>query len=178
MYVIYAMMDIFLFLLLLECPYPTPRQATSSSQVNSIAVLYFPFLYFLLPSALESPQFGLDISHHFLLCDEMVYSFEQGEQALHISAPLVEDVVCVSRFGKVDDSGGAVNLGVDHFLGDELREVALCFVLIQVKEDLEAVHADARVVLCDDAHVMLDDALAEICPALFTLRVADSEDIS
>lgn len=108
----------------------------------------------------------------------MIYPFKQGEQALHVCAPLVEDVVCVSGFRKVDNPGGAVNLGIDHFLGDELREVALCLIFVQVKEDLEAVHADACVVLCDDAHIVLDDALAKICPALFTLQVADSKDIS
>ena len=36
-------------------------------------------------------------------------------------------------------------IGIDHFLGNELREIALWLIFIQVKADLEAVHADTCV---------------------------------
>ncbi len=108
----------------------------------------------------------LDGGHHLLLGDEVVDALEQAEQALHVEAPLVEDVVGVARLGEADDARGAVDLGEDRLGRHQLADVLLGFVLGQVEQLRQAAHLDARVVLGDDAHVVLDDALAQVLPPL------------
>ena len=96
----------------------------------------------------------------------MIDPLEQAEQALHVEAPLVEDVVGVAGLREADDAGWPVDLGKHRLGRHQLADVLLRLVLGQVEQLGEAAHLDARVVLGDDADVVLDDALAQVLPPL------------
>lgn len=106
-----------------------------------------------------------DASHHFLLGDKMVDPLQKTKQALHITAPLVEHVVRIPGFGKVDQPRGSVDLGVDGLQRYKLADILLRLLLSQVQQLGQPAHLDTSVVLGHHAHVMLDDPLAQILPS-------------
>mgnify|MGYP006996944088 FL=1 len=53
---------------------------------------------------------GLDTGHHLLLGDQMVDPLEQTQQILHVAAPLVQHVIRIPGFGKVDQPRRSVDL--------------------------------------------------------------------
>jgi hypothetical protein len=118
-------------------------------------------------------RFGkwLDSSHHFLFGDQMVDSLQQTQQALHVSTPLVQYIICVSWLGEVDNSGWTIDLGVHSLCSHQLADVFLRFVLCQVEKLGQAGHLDAGVVFGNDSDIMLDDTLAEILPSLVSLLI-------
>jgi hypothetical protein len=113
----------------------------------------------------------LNASHHFFLRDQVVDSLKQTEQALHVSAPLIQHIICVSWLGEADDPGRSVNLGIHSFRCDQLADVLLCLILSQIEKLGQARHLDACVVFGNDTDVVLDDTLAEILPSLICLLV-------
>lgn len=113
----------------------------------------------------------LDARHHLLFGDEVIDSLQQSQQALHVAAPFVQDVIGVSGLGKAHDASRSVNLGVDRLGRDQLAYVLFRLILCQVEQLGEALHLDARVVLGNDADVVLDDTLPEILPSLVGLLI-------
>ena len=113
----------------------------------------------------------LDASHHFFLGDQVVDSLKQTKQAFHVSAPLIQYIICVSWLGKADDSSRSVDLGVHSLRCDQLADIFFCLVLSQIEELGQAGHLDACVVFGNDADIVLDDTLAEILPSLICLFV-------
>lgn len=118
------------------------------------------------------PFDGLDPGHHLLLCNEMVDSFKQTEQALHVAGPLIEHLVSVSLLLEANQSRRTINLCVDGLADDQLANVLLRLLFAQVEELREALEVDAGVVFGDNTDIVLDDALAEVQPALMCLGVA------
>ena len=108
----------------------------------------------------------LDSSHHFFLSNEVVNPFKEPKQTLHVRAPLVQDVIRISRPGKADNACWSVDLCVDRLRGHQLADVLLSLILGQVEELGQATHLDPSVVLGYNAHVMFDNPLAQIFPAL------------
>jgi hypothetical protein len=101
----------------------------------------------------------------------MINALEQAQEALHVEAPLVQDVISIAGLCEAHDPRGAVDLGVDCLGGDELADVLFRLVLGQVEQLGQAVHADAGVVLCDDADVVFNDALAQVLPPVVGLGI-------
>ena len=113
----------------------------------------------------------LNASHHFFLRDQVVDSLKQTEQALHVSAPLIQYIICVSWLGKADDSGRSVDLRIHSFRCNQLADVLLCLVFGQIEELGQAGHLDTCVVFGNDSDIMLDNTLAKILPSLICLLV-------
>lgn len=104
-------------------------------------------------------------SHHLLLRDQMINPLQQAQKTLHTPAPLVQNLIRIASLGERNDSGGAVDFGIDRLGRHELTDVALRLLLVQIEQLGESVHLDARVVFRNDADVVFDDALAEVLPA-------------
>jgi hypothetical protein len=101
----------------------------------------------------------------------MIDSFQKTKQALHISAPFIKHVICVSRLGEADDSGRSVDLGV-HCLGcNQLTDILLCLILGQVEKLGQAWHLDSGVIFGNDTDVVFNDTLVKIFPSLMCLLV-------
>ena len=113
----------------------------------------------------------LDSSHHFLFGDQMVNSLQQSQQALHVSTPLVQHIICVSWLGEVNDSGWTIDLGVHSLCSHQLADVFLRLILCQVEKLSQAGHLDAGVVFGDNSDIVLNDTLAEILPSLVGLLI-------
>lgn len=113
----------------------------------------------------------LDACHHLLLGNEVVDPLQEPQQALHVVAPLVQDIVCVSRLGEADDSCRSVDLGVHSLGGDQFTNVLFRLILRKVKELGKAAHLNASVVLGNDPNVVLDNALAQVLPPLVGLFI-------
>lgn len=101
----------------------------------------------------------------------MVDALQQIEQTAHVAAPLVEHVVRVARLGEVDDPRRTVDLGVYRLGRHQVADVPLRLVLVQVQELRQAPEFDPCVVLGHHAHVVLDDPLAQVLPALERVRI-------
>lgn len=112
---------------------------------------------------------GHDPSHHFLLGNQVINAFQVIQKALHITAPLVQHIISVARFGKVDEPGWAVNLGVNRLRCDQVTDVLLRLLLGQIQELGQTACVDTRVVFSNHPHIVLDDALPEILPSLICL---------
>ena len=113
----------------------------------------------------------LDPSHHFFLCDQVIDSLQQTKQALHVSAPLIQHIIRISRLGKVDNPGRSINLGIHRLGGNQLANVLLCLIFRQIEELSQARHLDASVVFRDDADIVLNNTLTKILPSLVGLWV-------
>jgi hypothetical protein len=113
----------------------------------------------------------LDSSHHFLLGDQMVDSLQQPQQALHVPAPLVQYIICVSWLGEVNDSGWTIDLSIYGLRSHQLADVLLRLIFCEVEKLGQAGHLDAGVVFGDDSDIVLDDALAEILPSLVSFLI-------
>ena len=141
---------------------------------SRLSMIYFIHLRCSFRLALDGLLIDLgrlDARHHLLLSDQMVHTLQEAEQALHVPAPLVEDIVRVARLGEGDDAGWPVDLGVDGLRRHQLADVLLCLVLCQIQKLGQARDLDASVVLCDDADVVLNDTLAQVLPPLVCLVV-------
>jgi len=114
---------------------------------------------------------GLDASHHLLLGDEMINALQQTQQALHVAAPLVQYVVCVSRLRECDYARGPVDFGVDGLCRHQLADVLLRLVFGEIQQLCQPRDLDACVVLGNDANVVLDDTLPQVLPPLVRLVV-------
>ena len=101
----------------------------------------------------------------------MIDPLKMAQQTLHIRAPLVQHVICISGFFKCNDPRRAVNLGVYSFRRDEIADKLLRLTFSQIKELRETVHSHACVVLGDDADVVLYHSFAQILPALKGLLI-------
>lgn len=123
----------------------------------------FPYLF---------PTCGLDASHHLLLGDEMINSLQQTQQALHVVAPFVQNIISISWLGKADNLCGTINLGVDCLGGDKLADVLLSLILGEIEELSEALHLDASVILGDDTDIVLNNPLSQVLPSLMRLLIA------
>lgn len=113
----------------------------------------------------------LDSGHHLLLRDKMVDPLQQSEKALHVAAPLVEDVISIARFGKAHDPCWPIDLRVDGFGCDEFADVLFCLIGGEVEELRQTRHFDTGIVLCDHADIVFDDPLSQILPSLVCLGV-------
>lgn len=113
----------------------------------------------------------LNVGHHLLLGNEMINTLEVAQQALHVGAPLVQDVICISGLREAYNTRRAIDLGVDSLGGDQLADVLLRLVLCEIQQLGEALGLDAGVVLGDHTDIVLDDSLAEIQPALVRLLI-------
>ena len=101
----------------------------------------------------------------------MIDTLQQAQQTLHTATPLIQHLIGIPHLCERNDPCGAIDLGVDGLGRDELADVGFGFVLVEVEELREAAHLDARVVFGDDADVVLDDAFAEVLPAVVGLVV-------
>ena len=101
----------------------------------------------------------------------MVDPLKQAQQALHVVAPLVKDIISITRLSEANDARGPVNLSVDSLRRNQLANVLLRLVLSEVEELGKTAHLDAGVILGHDAHVVLDDSLSQILPSLVSLLV-------
>ncbi|CRK22838.1 hypothetical protein BN1708_013510 [Verticillium longisporum] len=97
--------------------------------------------------------------------------YSTTEKALHVAAPLVQDVIGVSGLGEADNARWSVNLGVDRLGGDQVTDVLLRFIFGQIQQLRETAHLDASVILGYNADVVLDYTLAKILPALVRLLI-------
>lgn len=150
---------------------PTQDYHSPSLLLSRRLLLPLLLLAALPASAGSTTRAGLDTGHHLLLGDEVIDTLEEAEQALHVGGPLVQDIVDVAGLGKRHDAGGAVDARVHRLGAHQLADVLLRLVLRQVEELRQPPHADARVVLGDDAHVVLDHALAQVLPPLVRLAL-------
>ncbi len=114
--------------------------------------------------------------HHLLLRDQMIDSLEYTQQGFHIPTPLVQYIIRLSWFREADDARGTIDAGIDRLGGDQFTQIFLCFRGIETEEVCKSWETDAGVIFRDDPDVMLDDAFAEIEPALMTLRGVVNED--
>ncbi|KAI7052585.1 PCI-domain-containing protein [Hortaea werneckii] len=112
---------------------------------------------------------GLNPRHHLLLGNQVIDPLQQTQEGFHVARPLVQNLVCIAFLLETDDAGGAVDARVDRLGGDEVGDVLLRLRGGEVEELRQARKGDARVVFGDDADVVLDDALAEVEPALVAL---------
>lgn len=113
----------------------------------------------------------LDACHHLLLGDEVVDPLQEPQQALHVVAPLVQDIVCVSRLGEADDSRRPVDFRI-HSLGrHQFTNVFFRLIFRKVKELGKAAYLDSSVVLGNDPNVVFDNALAQVLPSLVGLFI-------
>lgn len=113
----------------------------------------------------------LNSGHHLFLRDQMIDPLQQSQQTLHVSTPLVQDIICVSWLGEIDDPGRSINLGVDSLRSDQLADVFLRLVFRQVEQLGQSGHLNAGIVFGDDTDIVLNDTLAEILPSLVGLLV-------
>jgi hypothetical protein len=113
----------------------------------------------------------LDPSHHLFLGNEMINPLQQSQQALHVSAPLVQDIIRILGFGETDDASGTIDPRVDGLGSDQFRDVLLRLVLAEIEQLSESGHADASVVLGNDADIVLDNPLTQILPSLMSLFI-------
>ena len=95
----------------------------------------------------------------------MIDPLQQAQQALHAPTPLIQHIVRISGLRKTDDPRGAVDLRVHRLRRHQLADVLLRLFFAEVEEFGQPAHLDAGVVFRDDAHVVLDDALAQVFPA-------------
>jgi hypothetical protein len=114
----------------------------------------------------------LDAGHHLFLGNEMINPLKQAKQVLHVTAPLVQNVVRVPGFGKVDQPRGTVNLSVDGLQGDQVADVLLGFFLGQIQELGQTAHLDASIVFGHYTDIVLNDPLAQILPPCVGLVVS------
>lgn len=112
---------------------------------------------------------GLDAGHHLLLGDQMVDPLEQTQQTLHVAAPLVQNVIGIPGFGKVDQSRGSVNLSVDGLRCDQITNVLLRLFLSQIQQLGQTAHLNASVVLGYYTDIVLDNPLSQVFPPLVCL---------
>lgn len=122
-------------------------------------------------------------SHHLLLRDEMVNPLQQPKQTLHVTAPLIQHIVRIARLSKVDQPRRTINLRMDGLRRYQLADVLLRLLLRQIEQLRQPAHLDARIVLRDDADVVLDHAFPQILPAAVGLVISSltwlrTEDIS
>ncbi len=113
----------------------------------------------------------MDAGHHFFLCDQVVDSLKQTKQALHISTPFVQNIVCISGLREADNSGGSIDFGVNGLRSDQLADILLRLIFRQIEQLGQAWHLDAGIVFGDDTNIVLNDTLAEILPSLICLLV-------
>ena len=131
-----------------------------------LSSLRFPF-----PTT-TPPLIRLYPRHHLLLRNQMINPLQQSQQALHIPAPLIQHVVRAPRLREAHHLRGAVDLRIHRLVRHQLRQVLLRLVGLEIEQRRQTRHLDARVVARHDAHVVLDDALAQVEPARVRLRVA------
>lgn len=108
----------------------------------------------------------LNPSHHLLLGDQMVNTFQVTQQALHISTPLIQHIIRIPRLREIDNPGWTIDLGIHRLSSNQLADVLLRLVFGEIKQLGEAGHLDTGIVFCDNTDVVLDDALAKVLPAL------------
>lgn len=115
---------------------------------------------------------GLDTGHHLLLGNQMVDPLEQTQQILHVAAPLVQNVIGIPGFGKVDQPRGSVNLRVDGLRCDQITNVLLRLFLSQIQQLGQTAHLNASVVLSHYTDIVLDNPLPQVFPPLVCLVVS------
>lgn len=109
---------------------------------------------------------GLNPSHHLLLCNEMVDSLKKPEKALHVPAPLIQDVVSIARFGEADDVCGTIDFRIDGLGCNKLADVLFRLIFSEVEQLRQARHLNTRVVFRYHTDIVFNDPLPEVLPPL------------
>lgn len=94
-----------------------------------------------------------------------------AEQTLHVARPLVEHFVSITSLLKADESGRAVDLGVDGLADNKVADVLLRLFLTKVEQLCQALEVNSSVVLGNDSDVVFNDTLAQVLPALVGLGI-------
>lgn len=109
--------------------------------------------------------------HHFFLGNQVVDALQVVQQALHVTAPLVQHVISVARLREADQPSGTVNLGVNCLRCHQVTDVLLGLLLGQIQEFRQTAHLNPCVILGHYPHVVFNDTLSEVLPSLIRLVI-------
>lgn len=118
-----------------------------------------------------------DLVDALFLVDQVARFVHQIHQFVQPEGPVVEDLRGGLLRREVDDAGRSVRLDGERTGVDHPRQVLLALGLAQVQQFGHALQVNARVVVGDDAHVVLDQAVLQLGPALFAVRRLLVEDV-